>query len=207
VEAGVARQTIYTAFGNKDALIARCVRYLSEQKLTAIHAGIANSQTLADKLDVYLHNIVVMSFELMEMAVDPTDIVTASNTAGQAALSASRREQLALVEDIFSPHAQALKRHDETPETIANFVVMTAKAIKSSAKDRRDLERLIASLRRSVLCLCLCLCESLPTPPCKPFDWRVPLTRRPCIRPSSGVCNPLSPYYSHQITPQHLPLW
>ncbi len=152
-EAGVARQTIYTAFGNKDALIARCVRYLSEQKLSAIHAGIANCQTLADKLDVYLHNIVVMSFELMEMAVDPTDIIAANNTAGQAALSASKREQLALVEGIFSPHAQGLKLHDETPETIANFVVMTAIAIKSSAKDQQDLERLISSLRRSVLCL------------------------------------------------------
>jgi len=153
-DAGVVRQTIYTAFGSKDALIARCVRYLSEQKLAAIHAGIANCSTLGDKLDVYLHNIVVTSFELMEMAVDPTDIVAANNTAGQAALSASRREQLALVEDIFSPHAQALKLHGETPETIANFVVVTAIAIKSSAKDRRDLESLISSLRRSVLRLC-----------------------------------------------------
>jgi len=150
----VVRQTIYKAFGNKDALIARCVRYLAEQKLETIFAGIANAQTLGDKLDIYLHNIVVTSFELMEMAVDPTDIVAANNTAGQAALSASRREQLVLVEDIFSPHAQSLKLDGETPESIAIFVVMTAIAIKSSAKDRLDLERLISSLRRSVLCLC-----------------------------------------------------
>jgi len=152
-EAGVVRQTVYTAFGGKDPLIARCVRYLSDQNMGAVRKALINCKTIGDKLDAYINNTVVKSFDLMETAVDSAQIVSSNNTAGQDALTAAKREQTTLVEEIFAPYSKALSQHNETPETIARFVVVTAMAIKASAKDRPDLERLIVSLRRSIICL------------------------------------------------------
>ena len=69
--AGVSRQTLYDLFGSKDELIRASIRQISLQSMAAIEDRLAGCHTLADRLDVYLEETTIKSFELLQTAGDP----------------------------------------------------------------------------------------------------------------------------------------
>ena len=81
--AGISRQTVYASFGDKDGIIVACIRHVSEASLAAIRARLGGCGTLGERLDVYFEETVVKSFEMLQEAGDPEDLISGHNQAGQ----------------------------------------------------------------------------------------------------------------------------
>ena len=148
--AGVSRQTLYDLFGSKDELIRASIRQISLQSMIAIEDRLAGCHTLADRLDVYLEETTIKSFELLQTAGDPEDLISGHNAAGAAVIEESREMQRKLVSAILV--ASGLSREDRQTEAIAGFVVSTAMGLKS-VKDRSELDALIKTFKEAVVAL------------------------------------------------------
>ena len=151
--AGVSRQTVYASFGDKDGIIVACIRHVSEASLAAIRARLGGCGTLGEGLDVYFEETVVKSFEMLQEAGDPEDLISGHNEAGRAAIEEAHARQAALIAELLEPHADAIARSGQTPAQLARFVVTVAMGLKYGAGDRRALDELLHSLRRSVIAL------------------------------------------------------
>ena len=151
--AGVSRQTVYASFGDKDGIIVACIRHVSEASLAAIRARLGGCGTLGERLDVYFEETVVKSFEMLQEAGDPEDLISGHNEAGRAAIEEAHARQAALIAELLEPHADAIARSGQTPAQLARFVVTVAMGLKYGAGDRSALDELLHSLRSSVIAL------------------------------------------------------
>ncbi len=151
--AGVSRQTVYASFGDKDGIIVACIRHVSEASLAAIRARLGSCGTLGERLDVYFGETVVKSFEMLQEAGDPEDLISGHNQAGKAAIREAHARQAALIAELLEPYADTIARSGQTPAQLARFVVTVAMGLKYGAGDRSALDELLQSLRRSVIAL------------------------------------------------------
>ncbi len=151
--AGVSRQTVYASFGDKDGIIVACIRHVSEASLAAIRARLGSCGTLGERLDVYFGETVVKSFEMLQEAGDPEDLISGHNQAGKAAIREAHARQAALIAELLEPYADTIARSGQTPAQLARFVVAVAMGLKYGAGDRSALDELLQSLRHSVIAL------------------------------------------------------
>ncbi len=151
--AGVSRQTVYASFGDKDGIIVACIRHISEASLAAIRARLGGCATLAEQLTVYFEETVVKSFEMLQKAGDPEDLISGHNEAGKAAIKEAHTRQAALIADLLEPHATAIARTGQTPAQVARYVVTVAMGLKHGSENRNVLDELLYSLRSSVTAL------------------------------------------------------
>ncbi|MEM9602864.1 MAG: helix-turn-helix domain-containing protein [Pseudomonadota bacterium] len=149
-EAGVSRQTLYDAFGSKDALIRAAIRAITTQAIANIERRWASSKGLADQLDVFLDETVVRSFDLLQTARDPDDLISGHNAAGADAIAESHARHGTLMTTVLARHSDTLRAQGLTPEQFAHYVVSVAMGFKY-VKDRSELMRLMAALRASVI--------------------------------------------------------
>ncbi|MEM9104699.1 MAG: helix-turn-helix domain-containing protein, partial [Pseudomonadota bacterium] len=65
-EAGIARQTLYNVFANKDAVLQATIRLMADRAAAGIEAGLKDTHDLSEQLDVIFKHIVIDSFELLD---------------------------------------------------------------------------------------------------------------------------------------------
>ena len=151
--AGVSRQTVYASFGDKDGIIVACIQQISEASLAAIRARLGGCATLGERLNVYFEETVVKSFEMLQEAGDPEDLISGHNKAGKAAIEAAHAQQAALLAELLEPYTDAIARTGQTPDQLAKFVVTVAMSLKYGPEDRSALDELLHSLSSSVIAL------------------------------------------------------
>ncbi len=152
-EAGVSRQTLYDTFGGKDELIVASIRYITDQNLRAVRENLAGCETLASQLETYFAGTVIKSFELLQSSVDAENEVYNHSKAGRAEIERSHEKHRELLTELLSPHSKALAESDQTPRQLAHLIVTVVMGLKYSAKNRDDLDALLASLKTAVLCV------------------------------------------------------
>jgi AcrR family transcriptional regulator len=62
-EAGVARQTLYNAYKNKDDVLRALIRYHTDMAIDEIEAGLDGVQALGDQLDIIFNRMSVAGFK------------------------------------------------------------------------------------------------------------------------------------------------
>ncbi|MEM9592243.1 MAG: TetR/AcrR family transcriptional regulator [Pseudomonadota bacterium] len=149
--AGVSRQTLYDLFGGKDELIRSSIRSLTEANLRAVRDRLSECTSLSEKLDAYFEETVIKSFELLQTAGDPEDLISGHNEAGRDEIARSHRLHEELVEQLLVPYAEALTENGQSASPFARFIVTVIMGLKYGATDRADLEALLGSLKNSVL--------------------------------------------------------
>ena len=108
---------------------------------------------LSEQLTVYFEETVVKSFEMLQEAGDPEDLISGHNEAGKAAIKEAHARQAALIADLLEPYAEAIARTGQTPAQLARFVVTVAMDLKYGSENRSRLDELLYSLRSSVIAL------------------------------------------------------
>jgi len=150
-EAGVARQTLYNVFANKDEVIHGAVlSYMDHQRLQTVAAWNA-LDTMSEKLDALFKLNVFEPWDNMAAMPDASDIEQGNHAAGKAAISiagASMRESL---QHLFKPYGDKLASNGHTFGSMAAFVQASMTSLKHEANDRAELEGLIATLKAMVL--------------------------------------------------------
>ncbi|MEM1299751.1 MAG: TetR/AcrR family transcriptional regulator [Pseudomonadota bacterium] len=149
--AGVSRQTVYDAFGNKDEVIRAGIVYVTDQYLARVQARLEDCTTLAAQIDAYFEETVVKSFELLQTAADPEELISGHNQAGKAEIARSHVRHEALVTELLAPHADMLSNMGESPASLAHLVVTAVMGFKYQATDVVDLKTLLKTLKRTIL--------------------------------------------------------
>lgn len=146
--AGVSRQTLYDLIGGKDELIRASVRQITDQSLATIRVHLEDCSTLDEKLNAYFQETVIKSFEMLQTAGDPEDLISGHNEAGAEAIRESHDRQNELVAKILAEHAT----DQASVKRLANFIVSVAMSFKY-VKDRAELDELLGILMDSARAL------------------------------------------------------
>ncbi|MEL6205541.1 MAG: TetR/AcrR family transcriptional regulator [Pseudomonadota bacterium] len=148
--ADVSRQTVYASFKDKDGIIVACIRHITDQSLGAVRSKLVDAGSLEDELDIYFAETILKSFELLQSAGDPEDLISGHNRAGKAEIERSHERHKALIAEILSPHAAQIAKTGQSAEEVSNFLVTAAMGFKSSTSDRAELDALLKSLKLAV---------------------------------------------------------
>lgn len=150
-EAGIARQTLYTVFSNKDEVLRTTIRLFADRSLAAIEAEAAEVDTLGERLDIVFAHMVVRPFEMLRASPDADDIISGFNQAGRDELSIANERYAAAIEGILAPFDERIAASGMNVRQLADFVRTSAKGFKHDARDKAQLSELLASLKALVL--------------------------------------------------------
>ena len=150
-EAGIARQTLYNTFANKDAVLQATIRLLSDKSTAGIDAGLEHATNLGDQLDVVFAHIAVAPFDMLAASPNAEDIVAGFNASSQSELAAAAERNRLVIRQVIEPAKKAIEGSGLSLDQFADFVQRSASGTKYNANDRKHLLALLAALKVAVL--------------------------------------------------------
>lgn len=151
--ASVSRQTLYAIFKNKDELMAACMTKFVDDLLAQLAQDWQAAESLSAKLDAYFEHAIFRPFETLQHLPDVRDLLSGVGDETTAVSKQADIEKAARLAEQLEPYHTMLAATGNSPETIAEFVVRAASEFKYNATERSELERLIKTLKSSVLAL------------------------------------------------------
>ena len=152
-KAGISRQTLYTICSNKDEVLSKVIKFSANQTLTNIMAEWENDLTLAEVLDAYFEHAVITYYDMLQAMPDSNDLIAdvgQINSEEIKHVENTKMEALALQ---LKPYAANLKSAGIDAKDLSEFIVRGSTNFKYAAEDRNHLDRLLGSLKASVLAL------------------------------------------------------
>ncbi|MEM8840945.1 MAG: helix-turn-helix domain-containing protein [Pseudomonadota bacterium] len=152
-EAGIARQTLYNAFSNKDAILRATIRLFTERAMAEVETGLRSSDTLAGKLDIVFGQLAVKPYEMLHASPNAEDIISGMNAASREEIAANNLAFQAALERVLSDANDAIAQNGLTPKALAEILQTAASAAKEKAATRAHLDELLTSLRLVALAI------------------------------------------------------
>lgn len=149
--AGVSRQTLYSHFGNKDALLQAVVAAFHQNALAKVQDDWAGMSDVDAKLEVYFTHTARAIFAALQTMPDAEDMVDGSRGLKAAAEEAQAAEVAALAE-VFAD-AGAASSGDASADALARLTYAASSKFKMTVKTEAELNALLASLKAGVLAL------------------------------------------------------
>jgi AcrR family transcriptional regulator len=150
-EAGVARQTVYNAFANKDVLLCDLIHHAGVQIDLQTREQWQGVSSLEAKLWIFFENSLMVAFRTMQASGGVESIEDSLSAAGHQAMAEVDVLKQALLRDLFSDHEAALAAQEISVEQMAEWVRLTAVGYKHQARDEAHLRSLLQILTQMVL--------------------------------------------------------
>ncbi|MEX0345630.1 MAG: TetR/AcrR family transcriptional regulator [Rhizobiaceae bacterium] len=150
-EAGIARQTLYNAFSNKDAVLQATIRLMADRAIAGMEKGLKGKTNLGDQLDVVFKHIAIESFDLLDASPNSEDIVAGFNASSQNELAVAAKRNKAVLAQILEPYSEEIMTSGLTLDQFSDFVERSAHSAKYNAGSRKHLLSLLAALKIAVL--------------------------------------------------------
>ncbi len=150
-EAGVSRQTLYSAFANKDEIVAASMRLIGESILARLEEAWREEGALRDRLDAFFRFAVVEMFDQLQAMPDAEDLVTGYSDAAREAATAATDEIRAALEAMLTAHDAAFRHRGTSAAAVADLVLSAGHALKYRAADRDHLLSLLDTMKTAVL--------------------------------------------------------
>lgn len=150
-EAGIARQTLYNAFSNKDEVLRATIRWHSDHSLAAIEAECADVPALGDKLDIVFRRLAIEPFVQLRASPHASDIISGFNAAAQDEISIANERYRAAIERVLAPQEPQIQSAGLSLYQLSDLVQNSVAAFKHGAKNKKHLLDLLASLKIQVL--------------------------------------------------------
>jgi len=152
-EAGLVRQTLYTAYANKDEVLCAAIRYFSEKSLAAIEAEWESAQSLGEKLDIYFEHAIVSSFAMIKASPEAEDMIDGYNAAGKAEIRRVQAHKQKALAGILKPYKTGIADAGLKVDQLADFVLNASLGVRNTAEDKKQLRSLLSTLKVAVLSL------------------------------------------------------
>ena len=150
-EAGVARQTLYNAFANKDAILRALIEAHVEETCESIKEHIESGGTLEDGLELAFDHFARKPYELIHKTPHGDEIMESLENAASAEMAASKQRFSDGMVKMIAPHVSAKANPDLSAPKLADFVVHTAMGHKAKAASQAHLEELLGTLKAVVV--------------------------------------------------------
>ncbi len=151
VESGIARQTLYNTFSNKDEVLQATIRLFSDRSTAQIDAGLQNAIDLGERLDVIFRHIAIEPFDLLNASPNAEDIVAGFNASSQKEIAAAAERNRLILKRTLEPYKDAIEKCGLTLDQFADFVQRSASGAKYNASSRKHLLQLLTSLKVAAL--------------------------------------------------------
>ena len=137
--AGISRPALYLLFPNKEEIFAAAVRSANDRNLHAIRANVASQAGLEQQLTFVCQAWVGGGYDQVRRFPDAKDLTDLPLPPVQEAYAAFQELLAGLMAD-----AVAATRWEVTATELARLLVVAMRGFKGEAKDRQDLDRMIA---------------------------------------------------------------
>jgi len=148
-EAGVARQTLYNAFANKEAILRGLIEHHNAETVSAIRGHISQSGNLDDGMELIFDHVARKPYELLNKTPHGHEILEGITNSAKEVLSEGNRDFSSAAIELFRLHSS--KNQKLSPEELGEFVVYATISMKHKAESKDHLERLLATLKAVVL--------------------------------------------------------
>ena len=151
--AGVARQTLYNEYPNKDSVLRAALRFGAENTMEAVEARWRDQQDLGDKLDVFFELGPLYWYYAVQSSPEMADLIDGINSVAHEELLELSNEWKDKFVTLIAPHlAKSLSSNVDLIE-LADFVYSTSMNAKYYAINREVLEMRLKILKNATLSL------------------------------------------------------
>ena len=148
-EAGVARQTLYNAFSNKETILRAIIRQMTDETIIELEALGNRNGSLSEALDLLFEHIARKPYQALKSSPHADELIEGINGAAAEELSGSCDRKIAATEKLFVKY-QLSDSVDVTSIQLAKLAVSTALAFPKIAKSEDELETLLKALKELV---------------------------------------------------------
>lgn len=152
-KAGISRQTLYTICSNKDEVLAKVIKFSANQTLANIMSEWENDLTLGEVLDAYFEHAVITYYDMLQTMPDSNDLIADVGHINSDEIKQVEKTKMEALARQLKPYAANLKSAGTNEQDVAEFIMRASTNFKYSAEDRKHLDRLLGSLKASVLAL------------------------------------------------------
>ncbi len=150
-EAGVARQTLYNLFADKDDLLRAAIRLFADNALAVIQAECAGVSDLGDRLDIVFHHLVVVPWERIHATPHGDEILTGIRAAARQEIALAEVRYGAMLKAMLAPYGGQMSEAGLSPDRVSGLLRASWYGIRHRARDREHLLELLATLKAVVL--------------------------------------------------------
>ena len=137
--AGISRPALYLLFPNKEEIFAAAVRSVNERRLRAIRSEVATLDGLERQLTYVCQEWIGGGYDQVRQFPDAKDLTDLPLPPVKEAYAAFQELLAELLAD-----AVATTAWDTTAEELARLLIVAMRGFKGEARDRQDLDRMIA---------------------------------------------------------------
>ncbi|WP_108819095.1 TetR/AcrR family transcriptional regulator [Pseudovibrio sp. Alg231-02] len=148
-EAGVARQTVYSNYKNKNEILCASIRHFSDQSLAAVQKEWSALETLEDKLSAYYKHSIIPSFKVITASPDARDMIGGFNAEGKAATLEAQATNITACAEMLAHYS--FQGH--SAEQLAEYLVLSSLGIRDHARDETQLLTLLNTQKAGLLAL------------------------------------------------------
>ena len=149
-EAGVARQTLYNSYSNKDDVLRGSIRLFGHDAMQRLNDELSNATRVSEKVDLVLDEMVVKPYVFLHSSPNAQDLIDGYNAAGRSEMEANYQAFEDHFAAIFEPFSATLKANELTPRELAELLRRSATAVKYQAQDEAHMLKLVTGLSRMV---------------------------------------------------------
>ena len=147
-QAGMSRQTLYSSYPNKEAILRAAMIEMARTTAAEIEAGLESATDLGAQLRLVLEKTVLEPFVRIYSQPDATDLLEGAAAAGADVMEESKARYRAFTEGILEPHAARIAELGMTPERLARTLAASAAGLKAQAADADELRQALDDLVR-----------------------------------------------------------
>ena len=151
--AGVSRQTLYSLFSSKDKLLAVTMQSIIDGIIADLERDWQQCDSVEQVLDVYFKHSVYKPFELLQKTPDIADLIRGIGEETRKVARKADTDKTKLLAKQLEPFSSRLKTRKSDPASVANLVVTTSRELKLSVNSRRELDKLLQTLKTAVQAL------------------------------------------------------
>jgi len=149
--AGVSRQTVYNAFGNKDEIFRAAMIHMANLSEQKARQKIVQATNLSEQLDVMFEIFAIEPFKFSQNKNDSEDIFADAAIIAKDALDGFHVIVKNLYAELFKPFARQLSDKEMTPKNLADQVDSACQGLKKNARSVRHLKELLKIQKALIL--------------------------------------------------------
>lgn len=143
--AGVARQTLYNTYPNKNEVLRAVIQTSVNESLRAVKTAWEILPDIETKIDAYMEHGPIAWFDAVQNAPDAAELFDGINNVAKAEVAEGMAQWVAMFRDLFAEAGIA------DPEALADFFVFSSKNAKYDVPDRASYLRRLDTLKAATL--------------------------------------------------------
>jgi len=151
--AGVSRQTLYSFFNSKDKLLAVAMQSIIDEILSDLERDWKQCESVEQILDIYFKHSVYKPFEMLRKTPDIKDLIHGVGDETRKVAHKADTAKTKLLAQQLEPFRHGLEARNSDPVSVARLIVTTTRELKLSVNSRKELEKLLQTLKKAVQAL------------------------------------------------------